>query len=102
MMRSVSGVQGACSEMMSASSKTVWASYIFTAALLVHSVIWVRVESQHTHAESLEDLRGDSPDLSGADDPDGLAVEVESHQAVEREVELVDPVEGAVSFPDPA
>ena len=58
-----------------------------------------RVESQHAHTEPFEDLRGDAPDLSGADDADGFAVEIESHQAVEREVELAHPVEGAVSFP---
>ena len=49
-------------------------------------------------AEPREDAREDAPDQAGADDADGLAVEVEAEQAMELEIALADPVVGAVGL----
>ena len=57
-----------------------------------------RIIGEHLHAESAQDLGNDAPDLAGAHDAGGLAVQVEADQAIEREVELAHTVEGAVDL----
>ena len=50
---------------------------------------WKRIERQHPHAEPPQDLRGDAADSSGAENAGGLAVKIESDEAIEREIEVV-------------
>ncbi len=61
--------------------------------------VGLRVDQQHAAAEAEHDAREHRADLPAADHPDGLAVQVESGQAVQREVAFAGAVEGAVDAP---
>jgi hypothetical protein len=44
------------------------------------------VVSQHLHADSATDLRGEAPDLAPAHDANRFAVQVEANPSIEREI----------------
>ena len=58
-----------------------------------------RIIGQDFHAEPSQDLPRDAADLTRADDPRRLFIKVESHQPLQREIHLANPVEGPVDLP---
>ncbi len=98
MMCFVSGVNGTCREMTSLLAASVRGVHVLDAVLGGPVAIRKRIVGQHLHAEAAQDLGDDAADLAGADDAGGLAVQVEADQAVEREVQFADAVEGAVNL----
>ncbi len=83
MMWYVSGVSGVCSEMTSHSLASVAGVGVFDAVLLRPLDRGKRIERQHAHSESAQDLRGDAADFARAENAGGLAVEVETDEAAE-------------------
>ena len=56
------------------------------ARLAGENAVGVGVVGQNFHAESEQDADDDAGDLARADHPDGLAVHIESHESLQREV----------------
>ena len=56
------------------------------ACLAGENAVGVGVVGQNFHAESEQDTDDDAGDLARADHPDGLAVHIESHESLQREV----------------
>src|SRR5215475_12488101 len=52
-----------------------------------------QVIGKHPHPEPAKNLPRNSPDLARADEPRSLSVEVETHQPVERKIQLPHAVE---------
>jgi len=58
------------------------------------------VKGDHVHSEAVAYVNEDPADLAGADDADGLAVQVEAREAVQAEVEVLRADVGLVDAPD--
>ena len=58
------------------------------------------VKGDHVHSEAAAYVNEDPADLAGADDADGLAVQVEAREAVQAEVEVFRADVGLVDAPD--
>ena len=71
---------------------------VFDAVLLRPLDRRERIERQHAHPEPAQDLRGDAADFARAENAGGLAVKVETDEAVEREVQIMHAVVGARDF----
>ena len=62
---------------------------------------WIRVVRDNSRAKSLgQDFASEEPNLSGADDPNGLAADVDPEEPIEEEVSFANAVVGLVVFAD--
>lgn len=59
---------------------------------------WIRIEGEDFRAEPFEDFSGDFADFPGAHKPHSFAVEIETNEAVQREVVFANAIVGAVNF----
>src|SRR5436305_15050779 len=66
--------------------------------LLRPFVGWKQIESQNLHSKPAQKLRGHTSDFTGAENPGCLAVEIETDQAVERKISVVNAVARARNF----
>ncbi len=58
----------------------------------------ILVVANHLATESQHDSRKNAPDLAGPDHSGCLAVQIEAHQTIEREVGITGPVVGPVNL----
>jgi hypothetical protein len=61
--------------------------------------VGTKVEGEHAATESVKDARGHLADSASPQDASRLAIQVEAHQAVEREVPLAYTCVGPVDLP---